>query len=130
MLANKENIEEYRLTEAFDLLDVDNSGFITKENLRDILGREYAEELVDRLIKEVDIDKDGKISFDDFLVSLQGLTREKLNAIVDEDEPCSSSLDRLHKINYLIPEKVIEHYRRIKLNDDYTTGVATLKRIV
>ena len=30
-----------RLHEAFDRLDVDKSGYITKENLRDIMGTDY-----------------------------------------------------------------------------------------
>jgi Ca2+-binding EF-hand superfamily protein len=31
-------IEEYRLAEAFELLDTDNKGYISRDNLRQILG--------------------------------------------------------------------------------------------
>lgn len=60
-------VEETRLREAFDRLDVDSSGYITRENLRDVLGKDYSDEVAEKYIREVDIDEDGQIGFDEFL---------------------------------------------------------------
>jgi serine/threonine protein kinase len=59
-------IAEERLAEAFDRIDSDDSGKISKKNLRDLLGKDYSEAKVDRMLQEVDMDNDGEISFDDF----------------------------------------------------------------
>jgi Ca2+-binding EF-hand superfamily protein len=58
-------IEEERIADAFDRLDVDQSGFISPDDLRDILC-DYTEVEIQALIAEIDADKDGQISFDEF----------------------------------------------------------------
>lgn len=60
-------IEEYRLAEAFDALDSDDSGYISRENLRNILGERADDVLIDSLIAEADVGKDGQISYEEFL---------------------------------------------------------------
>lgn len=59
-------VDEYRLADAFDCLDWDDSGQITKENLRHILGKHYSQEYVAKLMAEADITHDGKISYLEF----------------------------------------------------------------
>lgn len=54
------HIEEERVAEAFDRLDSDDSGFISRQNLRDFLGREGTMERIDELIRDADADNDGK----------------------------------------------------------------------
>lgn len=61
------HIEEDRLAEAFDRLDADDTGYISKKNLRSILGSDYTADLVDNLMQEADTNKDGQISFQEFL---------------------------------------------------------------
>jgi len=63
----KGRIEEERIAEAFERIDSDDNGFISKENLARLLGKDCTPERVDRLIKEADADKDGQISFQEFL---------------------------------------------------------------
>lgn len=53
---------EYRIAEAFDLLDSNDSGYISRDNLRKILGDNADEKYIDRLIAEANISKNGKIS--------------------------------------------------------------------
>ena len=53
-------IEEERIAEAFDRLDSDDSGYISKANLREFMGKGVTSKQIDALIKEVDNDKDGK----------------------------------------------------------------------
>lgn len=87
-------LDEARLLEAFNRLDVDSSGFISKEvilsgakiyqkrrlifthlmifqNLRHILGLDFTEEKATKLISQVDVSKNGQISYADFLKQFQ-----------------------------------------------------------
>ena len=64
-------IDERRLAEAFDRLDSDDSGYITVQNLREMLGDDFPEAEIDEIIKESDITKDGKISYVEFLAQWQ-----------------------------------------------------------
>jgi len=65
-LEGQGTLEEHRLADAFDLIDTDDSGFISKQNLRKILGKHYSQEYVAKLMSEVDTNRDGKISFREF----------------------------------------------------------------
>jgi hypothetical protein len=60
-------ISEERLAEAFDRLDCDDSGYISAENLADILGKDFPREEIDEIIQEADLTKDMKISYSEFL---------------------------------------------------------------
>jgi serine/threonine protein kinase len=64
----KGRVEEKRLAEAFDHIDDDDSGYISKGDLRKLLGERATSEKIDKLIEEADTDGDGQISFDEFLV--------------------------------------------------------------
>jgi len=59
-------LEEKRLAEAFDHIDDDDSGFISKENLVKLLGENSS--TIEKLITEGDITGDGRISFEEFLI--------------------------------------------------------------
>jgi len=54
------HIAEDRIAEAFDRLDCDDTGYISRENLKEILGESYTKEDVDAIMKWGDIDGDGK----------------------------------------------------------------------
>jgi Ca2+-binding EF-hand superfamily protein len=86
-------VEEKRLAEAFDLMDDDDSGYISKEvcgvvtnelfvtpvdangrfsyifskDLIKLLGKSVSPYRIDALIQQADFDGDGRISFADFL---------------------------------------------------------------
>ena len=59
-------ITEERLAEAFDRIDSDDSGVISKQNLRELLGTDYSDKKIDEMLKEVDMNNDGGITFDEF----------------------------------------------------------------
>ena len=61
------SIDEERIAEAFDLLDNDDSGYITAENLKNFLGDQLPEEFLNKIIDEADLTHDSKISYDEFL---------------------------------------------------------------
>ena len=59
--------EEIRV--AFNQFDKDKSGFITANELKDVLskmGRNYSKEEIANMIKSVDQDGNGKISIEEF----------------------------------------------------------------
>jgi hypothetical protein len=60
-------ISEARLAEAFDRLDCDDSGFITVSNLMELIGKEASKEDVEDIIQEVDKDRDGSVSYSEYL---------------------------------------------------------------
>ena len=60
-------IGEERLAEAFDRLDGDDSGFISAENITEILGDDISQEEIDEIIAEADLTKDNKVSYVEFL---------------------------------------------------------------
>lgn len=59
------------LKTTFQRFDVDNSGFITLDNLRTVLGESFSGAEVDKLIQEADVSKDGKISYEEFIAFLK-----------------------------------------------------------
>lgn len=60
-------ISEERLAEAFDRLDSDDSGYITTGDLKEILGQDFPQHEIDEIILEADLEKDGRISYGEFL---------------------------------------------------------------
>ena len=53
----------------FNVFDKDKSGFICREELRQVminLGESTTEEELDEMMNEADINKDGKVSFEEF----------------------------------------------------------------
>jgi len=60
-------IREEQLAEAFDRLDSDDSGYISAQNLFEILGEDFPREEIDAIIAEATGGKSNKISYAEFL---------------------------------------------------------------
>ena len=61
---------DQELQDAFKFFDGDKDGYLTSLELRNAmnnLGDEYTPEEAEEMIKEGDLDNDGKISFDEFM---------------------------------------------------------------
>lgn len=56
-----------KLADAFDRIDSDGKGFISRKDLNTFLGKDYEEELVQKMIEEAGADEDGNINYDEFL---------------------------------------------------------------
>lgn len=54
------HIEEERVAEAFDRLDSDDSGFISRANLTEFLGADASSSDIQELINDIDKDGDGQ----------------------------------------------------------------------
>jgi hypothetical protein len=80
-------ISEERLAEAFDRMDADDSGFISKENLRELLGEEFPQSEIDCIIDEADLTRNGKISYSEFLAlwedKNEGTRQKELREVQD-----------------------------------------------
>ena len=83
LLETKGRIDEAKLADAFDQLDTDNSGYISKADLKKILGNTWSAEYVDRLIKEADLDLDGQISYYEFKEHLAEKNTEQIRRVCD-----------------------------------------------
>mmetsp|Transcript_27821 Transcript_27821/g.60808 ORF Transcript_27821/g.60808 Transcript_27821/m.60808 type:complete len:553 (+) Transcript_27821:21-1679(+) len=80
MLSKRIALHSDMLRRAFKRFDKDNSGYITAENLRQVLGSNFMGEEAEALIKEADALKDGRISYEEFVAYLSG---EPLEAHVE-----------------------------------------------
>ena len=75
----KEVDSEEKVLETFRVFDVDGNGFISAAELRHVmvnLGERLTDDEVDEMIKVADDDKDGKISYQEFVAIT---TREQVN---------------------------------------------------
>jgi calcium-dependent protein kinase len=59
-------IEECRIAEAFRRIDIDNTGIISRENLRALFNNSESDEYITSLLQEADSDGDGIVNYDDF----------------------------------------------------------------
>jgi len=85
-------INEERLAEAFDRIDSDDKGFISRENLKEILGTDYSKEKVDQYMQEADFLGDNKISFEEFVKFFQADQMQQVRAFrLDESNSASSN---------------------------------------
>ena len=91
---NYENlVTENNLKNAFDYFDKDHNGFLTPDEIRDVLGLGEEDEsskiVVDEIIKDVDLNGDGIISYDEFklmMVKKKSLFASDKNSAKDEDD--------------------------------------------
>ena len=67
-------VTQERLLEAFDRMDSDNSGKISKANLKELLGSDYNEELVGSMLGELEGAEEGEegIDYEAFLELMYG----------------------------------------------------------
>lgn len=68
-------INEEKLELAFESLDLDGSGFIDIAELRNSLGADQSDELIDDVLKELDSNHDGKVDYREFLKYWKSLER-------------------------------------------------------
>eukprot|EP00440_Ansanella_granifera_P052025 gb/GFBE01056403.1/.p1 GENE.gb/GFBE01056403.1/~~gb/GFBE01056403.1/.p1 ORF type:complete len:554 (+),score=146.17 gb/GFBE01056403.1/:1-1662(+) len=72
MVSTRIALHDDLLKSAFKRFDTDSSGYITPENLREVLGETFEGEHVEQLMAEADMLKDGRISYEEFVAYLRG----------------------------------------------------------
>lgn len=86
ILEFKGDIADDKIVEVFNQFDVDRSGYITKENLRHVMGAEWSQEKIENMIDSVDVNHDGKISFDEFQSIFKSQFESELGEFQLEEE--------------------------------------------
>lgn len=104
------SVSEVRLAEAFDRLDSDDSGYISVENLLEILGDGFAKEDVEAIIKEAASDNDGQISYAEFLALWE---HKQLD--------CDDTLDAHHH-----DVKMVNVVKRNEFDSERSAGISLL----
>ena len=68
-------ISENNLKYAFDYFDKDHSGFLSKDEIKEVLGliddSDESNKIVNDIFKEVDLNGDGQISFEEFKIMME-----------------------------------------------------------
>jgi len=72
MVSTRIALHDELLLSTFKRFDVDNSGQITIDNLRQVLGRTHDGDELEELLHEVDTGGDGQISYEEFITYLKG----------------------------------------------------------
>jgi calcium-dependent protein kinase len=72
MLSTRVEVNDQLLESTFRNFDKDLTGYITIENLRDSLGSAFEGQQVETLLEEVDVLKEGRISFPEFAAYVRG----------------------------------------------------------
>eukprot|EP00403_Amphidinium_massartii_P015815 CAMPEP_0178424636 /NCGR_PEP_ID=MMETSP0689_2-20121128/28311_1 /TAXON_ID=160604 /ORGANISM="Amphidinium massartii, Strain CS-259" /LENGTH=564 /DNA_ID=CAMNT_0020046277 /DNA_START=47 /DNA_END=1737 /DNA_ORIENTATION=- len=80
MLSTRIKLHGDLLLRTFKRFDTDSSGYITVENLREVLGESFEGQDVSKLIAEADMLKDGRISYKEFVAYLR---KEPLESHLD-----------------------------------------------
>jgi len=97
MVSTRLGMHDNLLKQTFKRFDVDNSGYITVENLKEVLGETFEGNEIEQLIKEADFKGDGRISYEEWIQYI------KNGAVVDDKH--QRVADRLVDIELAKAEK-------------------------
>mmetsp|Transcript_16866 Transcript_16866/g.31668 ORF Transcript_16866/g.31668 Transcript_16866/m.31668 type:complete len:257 (-) Transcript_16866:454-1224(-) len=67
-MCKRVTIDEEKLVLAFEAMDTENTGYLTREGIENGVGQMLKPEELDAMMLEVDTNKDGKIDYGEFLV--------------------------------------------------------------
>jgi len=109
-------LNEDRVAEAFNRLDTDGSGVITKENMLEFLSDTGASmEDVERMIKEADIDDSGGVSYDEFLTLFRSDNQ-------DTSETLANGLNA-HNFTEIVVTETVEETERTTIANEELLGI-------
>mmetsp|Transcript_88214 Transcript_88214/g.248279 ORF Transcript_88214/g.248279 Transcript_88214/m.248279 type:complete len:527 (-) Transcript_88214:120-1700(-) len=109
MTASRIAIHDDLIFQAFQRFDRDKSGFITKENLVEVLGEDgYGGSDADELIKEADLAGDGRISLQEFITYMRGSdasekTQVIAGRIIEEEMENETHDNRRRRLSCAVP---------------------------
>ena len=67
------SIDEERLHLAFETMDKTHSGYVTKEDVVDLLGQDCTEELIEEMFRDLDLRGDNRVDYREFLIFWRGI---------------------------------------------------------
>lgn len=71
MVSSKIEVQDEHLQQTFRRFDVDGSGYITADGLKQVLGETFCGERIEKLMKEADLEDDGQISYQEWIFYLR-----------------------------------------------------------
>jgi calcium-dependent protein kinase len=136
--------EKNELLELFQSFDKNGDGVLTKEEIyegyKSILGEVEATKEVDRIMSEMDLDKNGSIDYNEFVMAATNrqkvLNKEKLEAtfkMFDKDGNGSISLEEIRSIigNNFSDQKALESIiNEVDSNGDGEISLSEFKEIM
>lgn len=85
MVSTRIKMHDELLAKTFARFDVDNTGFISKDNLKVVLGDTFHGKTLDEMIESADKSKTGKISYEDFMHYLKNAhTEHETDNVADQ----------------------------------------------
>jgi len=118
-------LSEERLAEAFDRIDSDDSGYISADNLLELLGDDFPKEEIDAIIKEVSTENDGKISYAEFLALWEDRKEQEREEIIKEITVLKHVTDSDRSLNMSVlsgEESEIEHGNNVLSRASFIDG--------
>jgi calcium-dependent protein kinase len=88
MVSTRVAMHDQLLRSTFRRFDTDNNGCIEKDDLKKVIGDDYEGEDLEKLMEEADVNKDGKISYEEFINFARG------DASKGAHDVCQPILDR------------------------------------
>mmetsp|Transcript_17835 Transcript_17835/g.37341 ORF Transcript_17835/g.37341 Transcript_17835/m.37341 type:complete len:360 (-) Transcript_17835:123-1202(-) len=88
---------EALIKQAFQTLDVDGSGFISVGNLRQVFGNRFNGSTVEEILAQVDKDRNGTISYEEFVQAMMELGQESCHANVGCNEDLRKRISRAYE---------------------------------
>ena len=86
-MEQKVYLREENLMEAFMMLDYDNSGKISKEEIQKALNGDIDNETLDKLVQEFDLNGDGEIDYKEFITGMSASYKKKEEEVKDDKSP-------------------------------------------
>lgn len=94
-------VTQERLAEAFDRIDAEGKGYISHDDLKMVLGKDYDHAVVNEMMNEADFDKKGQIDYDKLLQ----LMFEDPTAAMDTVGDVTESLRGLEGFQDIVTDK-------------------------
>mmetsp|Transcript_35012 Transcript_35012/g.100712 ORF Transcript_35012/g.100712 Transcript_35012/m.100712 type:complete len:484 (+) Transcript_35012:407-1858(+) len=94
MLSTRIRLHEDLIRRAFERFDIDNSGVISVENLKGVLGDNYDGAAVEEIVKMADIDGNGTIDYEEFLAAVTAASEWSISETMLVDGPNGNEMDR------------------------------------
>ena len=79
-----------RLAEAFDRIDSEGKGYISHNDLKMVLGKDYDKETVNRMIEEADFKKNGQVDYEELMRLMFQDPATAMDAVGDVNESLRS----------------------------------------
>jgi calcium-dependent protein kinase len=106
-LDTRGRVETERIAEAFDRLDTDKKGAITKQNLRSALGENVSDHVLSEILEEVDAQEEGEVTYEKFMELFGRKNAARIHSLSSHDDENdhdeSSDEDLVDEKNAVIP---------------------------